>query len=187
MSGRIVFMAEEESMAILLREFLPLAIPDFRENEHWLVLPHQGKSHLEASYPRKMRAWREPGARFVILRDNDGSDCRALKHTLVSKVPPGSPDFLVRIVCQELESWFLGDLNAVATAYPAASRHGSFKSLAKKDPDVLTNASQLLHELTGTAAKRVRAGVIGKHMNPATNRSQSLAAFLSGVSRLRAT
>ena len=183
MSGRIVFMTEEPSMDATLRNLLPKLFPDFREFEHWLIIHHQGKSDLERSYPIKMREWREPGVRFIILRDNDGADCLVLKQKLVSKVPNHAPEYLVRIVCQELESWFLGDLVAVAAAYPAAARHRQFNRLSRSDPDSLTNASDLIERLTGTQTKIGRAGEIAKRMQPASNRSNSFQVFVNGLSR----
>ena len=168
-------------MDATLRNLLPKLFADFREYDHWLIISHQGKSDLEKSYPRKMKEWREPGVRFMILRDNDGADCLALKQRLISKVPDNAPGFLVRIVCQELESWFLGDLDAVAAAYPAAARHQHFKSLAKNNPDKLTNAADLMKHLTGTQAKIGRADKISKHMQPANNRSASFHAFVNGL------
>lgn len=155
-------------------------------NEHWLIIQHQGKSDLERSYPRKMKAWREPGVRFIILRDNDGADCLALKQRLLAKVPDNAPKYLVRIVCQELEGWLLGDMDAVAAAYPAATRHQSFSSLAKSDPDTLTNASELMKYLTGTQTKVARAAMIAKHMRPAHNRSTSFQVFVNGLHTLLA-
>ena len=168
-------------MDTTLRKLLPKLFPDFREKEHWLIIPHQGKSDLERSYPRKMKKWGEPGVRFIILRDNDGADCLALKKRLVSKVPDDAPVYLVRIVCQELESWLLGDMDAVAAAYPAAARHQSFKSLSKSDPDKLTNAAELMKYLTGTQAKVSRASMIAQHMQPANNRSTSFHVFVNGL------
>ncbi len=59
----------------------------------------------------------------------------------------GKPDALIRIVCHELESWFLGDLAAVENAF-------NIKGLAKqqnhkkfRDPDRLANASEELGKL----------------------------------------
>jgi hypothetical protein len=182
MTGRIVFMTEEPSMDATLRNLLPKLFPDFREFEHWLIIHHQGKSDLERSYPRKMKEWREPGVRFIILRDNDGSDCLVLKQKLVSKVPNSAPGYLVRIVCQELESWFLGDMPAVAAAYPTAAKHQQFKALSKRDPDNLTNASELIKQLTGTQTKIGRAAEIAKQMQPANNRSTSFQVFVNGLS-----
>lgn len=173
-------------MDAALRNLLPKLFPEFLEYEHWLIIHHQGKSDLERSYPRKMREWREPGVRFIIFRDNDGADCVALKQRLVSKIPDNAPEYLVRIVCQELEGWFLGDLDAVAAAYPSAARHQSFKSLSKKDPDKLTNASELMKHLTGTQAKVSRASMIAQHMQPANNRSTSFHVFVKGLGRFLA-
>ncbi|MEF8710144.1 MAG: DUF4276 family protein [Candidatus Accumulibacter propinquus] len=164
---------------------LRITLRSSRQNwrEHWLIIHHQGKSDLERSYPRKMKEWREPGVQFIILRDNDGADCLALKQRLVRMIPDNSPKYLVRIVCQELESWFLGDLKAVAGAYPAAVRHESFRKLSKTDPDRLTNASELMKHLTDTQAKISRAEKISKHMHPASNRSTSFQAFVNGLGR----
>ena len=173
-------------MDAVLRNLLPKLCPEFHEYEHWLIIHHQGKSDLERSYPRKMKEWREQGVRFIILRDNDGADCLALKQRLISKVPDNAPTYLVRIVCQELESWLLGDMPAVATAFPAAARHQSFKGLSKNDPDKLTNASELMKNLTGTQAKISRASMIAQHMQPQNNRSTSFLAFVNGLSRFLA-
>ena len=169
-------------MDATLRKLLPKLFPDFREYEHWLIIHHQGKSDLERSYPRKMKEWREPGVRFIILRDNDGADCLILKQKLVSKIPNHAPEYLVRIVCQELESWFLGDLAAVTAAYPAAARQQQFKSLSRSDPDQLTNAADLIRNLTGTQTKIGRASEIAKQMQPARNRSTSFHVFVNGLS-----
>ena len=171
-------------MATLLRNLLPKLFPDFREKEHWLIIPHQGKSDLERSYPRKMKEWREPMVRFILLRDNDGVDCLALKHRLISTVPDHAPAYLVRIVCQELEGWLLGDMAAVAAAYPAAARHRSFKNLSKKDPDTLANAAELIKALTGTGAKVARVSMIAKHLQPSNNRSHSFQVFVNGLRRM---
>jgi len=76
---RVVFLVEERSMKTLLDGLLPRLIP----GRSFICIPHEGKQDLEKSIPRKLKAWREPGARFVVVRDNDGGDCRALKQRLV--------------------------------------------------------------------------------------------------------
>ena len=82
-------------------------------------VPHEGKSDLDKSIPRKLKAWLEPGVRFVVVRDNDNADCSDIKAKLVRQCQQaGRPDTLVRLVCQELESWYIGDLAALAEAYP---------------------------------------------------------------------
>ena len=66
-------------MKVLLDGLLPRLLPDLP----FLCVPHEGKQDLEKSIPRKLRAWREPGVRFVVVQDNDGSDCLARKQHLV--------------------------------------------------------------------------------------------------------
>ena len=173
-------------MGDALRQLLPKLRPELREFEHWMIINHQGKSDLEKSYPRKMKQWGEPGVRFIIMRDNDGADCVALKARLASRMPDNPPTHLIRIVCQELESWFIGDMRALKAAYPAAGRHQTFKTLANTHPDTLTNASDLLKVLTGTKAKRLTAELIAQHMKPAVNRSGSFQIFVAGLDRLAA-
>ncbi len=182
--SRIIFMTEEESMGITLRELFPKLFPEFLEFQHWILIHHKGKSDLESSFPKKMREWRKPDDRFIILRDNDGSNCSNLKQQLKTRVPETSPEFLIRIVCQELESWFIGDLDAVGEAYPNAKRHSAYKGLMRRNPDELTNASELIKELTGTRAKLIRAAEIAKKMTPDRNRSASFNVFVSGVRKL---
>jgi hypothetical protein len=107
---KIVFLLEEAS----IKEFLDIVLPKILSSGvTFMTVPHEGKQDLERSIPRKLRAWLEPNVRFVIVRDQDGTDCIRLKEKLYRQcVESGRPDTMVRIVCNELESWFLGDLPA---------------------------------------------------------------------------
>ena len=118
MNGRLVFLLEEPSMKILLDGLLPRLLPDTVEGQHFLCVPHEGKSDLDRSIPRKLSAWRIPGDRFVIVRDSDNADCIQLKARFQALcLANGRPETLVRLVCQELESWYVGDLQALALAF----------------------------------------------------------------------
>ncbi|MDE0079091.1 MAG: hypothetical protein OXO50_16340 [Caldilineaceae bacterium] len=55
--NRVVFLLEEASMRDLLVGLLPRLYP----NMVFEYLVHEGKSDLDRSIPRKLRAWREPG------------------------------------------------------------------------------------------------------------------------------
>ena len=85
---RIVFLLEEYSMAVLLEGLLPRLYPELT----FRCISHDGKNDLGKSIPRKLRAWREPGAKFAIVRDNDGGDCRRLKSSLYSLCQAGRRD-----------------------------------------------------------------------------------------------
>jgi hypothetical protein len=181
MTGRMILLTEEESMNLTVRALIPRLCPGAEEFRHWVVISHNGKLDLDRSFPRKIQSWREPGASFIVLRDNDGADCTKLKRALRDRVPESATPVIIRLVCQELESWFLGDLDAVAAAYPQASRHASFRTIGNRDPDSLTNASEILTNLTGTAAKRIRAAAIAEQLDPERNRSKSFAVFMRSV------
>ena len=101
-------------MRVLLDGLLPRLFPGLS----FQCVPHDGKGDLERSIPRKLRGWLEPGVRFAVVRDNDGGDCRALKERLRGLCRAGRrDDTLVRIVCQELEAWYLGEPDALADAF----------------------------------------------------------------------
>ncbi|GAA5143860.1 DUF4276 family protein [Prosthecobacter algae] len=185
---RIVFLLEEQSMVELLRGILPKIFPDWVENQHWIAVHHNGKSDLEASIPRKLRAWNIPEDRFVIMRDNDGGDCRAHKQRLLGLAAARDVNqVLVRIVCQELEGWFLGDLDAVAAAYPVAARKLKASHRKYHDPDRMTNAADELYRLTDVPGKVGRARAISGKMAVEANLSQSFQVFVAGLRRLVGT
>lgn len=179
--GRIVFLVEEASMEEMLRGFLPVIFPHWIERQHWLCLPHEGRSDLEASIPRKLRAWREPGVRFVVLRDQDSAACEVVKEHLVEMCAgAGRSDTLIRIPCREIESWYIGDLSAVDAAFGTENLCGLQGKRKFRDPDRLHRPSD---ELAKIAPYQKRAGsrAIGPHLNPDQNCSRSFRAFVSGL------
>ena len=154
------------------------------------VFAFSGKTDLEAKAPQRVRSWGEtPGVetRFVVMRDKDKEDCVVLKTRLMELCTGHGHKVIVRIVVQEMESWLLGDLAAVADAYgkPALARLAG-KQLYK-DPDAIGNASEQLTKLTNDRGKRVRAGRIAPHMDPERNASVSFRVFCAGVRRLAET
>lgn len=179
---RLVFLLEEYSMKVLLEALLPRFFPDLQ----FLCVPHEGKQDLEKSVPRKLRAWNEPGVRFVVVRDNDGADCRALKSSLVALCAQGRrEDTLVRIACQELEAWYLGDADALAEGF----RDEKLRALAAKeryrDPDAVVQPAKALEELIPSFQKVSGARTMGPLLRHA-NGSRSFKAFLDGVGRAAA-
>jgi len=181
--GRVIFLLEEPSMKAFLEEFLPRAFPDVP----FLCLQHEGTRDLEASIPRKLRAWREPGVRFVVLRDNHGVDCKALKRQLVALCRQGHrEDSLVRIVCQELESWHLGAPDALAQAFGDSALAKRAAKTKFANPDRLTNAAQEMESLVPGFRKIDGARRMGRVMptDPRASRSRSFQVFYEGLARL---
>lgn len=178
----IVFLVEEQSMHVTLKGLLPKLFPSWVERDNWQCIPHEGKSDLEKSIPRKIRAWRTPGVQFVVLRDQDAADCIKVKQKLIDLcLNAGRPDTLIRIVCRELESWFLGDLNAVEQGL-GLNGIAAYQNRKKfRNPDLLRNAAKELQRLTSMPGKVGPARSIAPYMNIETNSSQSFHVFINGL------
>lgn len=186
MLGRIIFLLEEPSMKSLLETLLPRVFPGWVAGQQFLCVPHEGKSDLDRSVPRKLSAWRIPGDRFVIVRDNDNVDCVDLKQRLVAMCANhGRPDTLVRLVCQELEAWYLGDLRALAEAFDAPKADTPALRRRFADPDSWQKPSVELQRLVPAFQKGSGARLMGQHLSVDGNASASFRAFMSGVQRLR--
>jgi hypothetical protein len=178
----LVFLTEEPSMATLLNGLLPRLFPGLA----FRCVPHEGKNDLKRSIPRKLRAW-EHDARFIVLIDNDGGDCLARKQEIARLCADAKrPDTLVRIVCQELEAWYLGDFSAVAEAFNAPKLVGTGKKAKFRDPDALSKPSVELERLVPAFQKTSGARAMAGTLKRTGNASASYNALLAGVERLAA-
>jgi hypothetical protein len=130
-------LVEGDSDVPAVREILRRRF-GLKEDEHFVVHPHQGKGKRPArprarpdpkrrglldQLPAKLRGFAKEAKNFdmgvVVLIDADDEDCRELKKYLLSLRP--RPDkTLFRIAIEELESWFLADKKAVSAAFPTA-------------------------------------------------------------------
>lgn len=137
---RVEFLLEEESMKHVLEILLPKILPPtYRLNENCFLRPHNGKSDLRNSIPKKVKvfsAFREE-TKLVILHDQDSNDCTVLKKDLQKLCEEnGDCPVLIRIPCRELEAWYLGDMEAVEQAYPrfkANSRQINFETKQRSE------------------------------------------------------
>jgi hypothetical protein len=168
-------------MKACLEGLLPRVIP---QEMSCIVIPHEGKSDLQKSIPRKLRGWNEPNVRFVVVHDQDSASCPKLKQKLIALCEEGRrPDTLIRIACRELESWFLGDPSAVESAY--GRRVAKLQESRKfRDPDSLVNPAKELNSLIPRYGKVKGAGSIGPRLSLDTNRSKSFQVFVQGVRRI---
>ncbi len=171
-------------MADLLDQLLPRLFPTLA----FQTVPHKGKGHLERSIPSKLRAWQEPGVRFVVLRDQNSADCRQVKATLADLCRQGGrTDTLVRVVCRELEAWYIGSEDKLAQAFPDASRQiaRKLRGARFRDPDAVVHPAEALADLLPQFRKRATALAMGQLLTR-ESRSRSYRAFLDGIGRLEA-
>jgi hypothetical protein len=184
-NGRIVFLLEEPSMKLLLECLLPRVFPGWALHDHFLCVAHEGKNDLRKSIPRKLRAWQQRGDRFVVVHDQDNSDCVALKQILVGLcTDAGRPDSLVRIVCRELEAWYIGDLDALSREYGEASLRHKDSRRRFRSPDSIDKPSHILEKLLPEFQKLSGARRMGMKISLDSNQSKSFATFVAGVQRV---
>jgi hypothetical protein len=179
--SRLVFLVEERSMSEFLHVWIARAFPRLS----FKCVPHQGKSDLLKSVPRKLKAWREPGTRFVVIIDNDSRDCMELKASLLALCQSaGREDVLVRIACQELEAWYLGDPDALAVAFDDHRLPSKLSKARFRNPDALPRPSDELARLVPPFQKVSGARAVAAHIDIQRNRSVSFKIFAAGIDRI---
>ncbi|EKN4206973.1 DUF4276 family protein [Yersinia ruckeri] len=175
----IVFLLEELSAAEMLKGLVPRIIQD---NIIVRYIAFEGKNDLEKQLTKKLRGWQTPNTTFVIIRDKDGGDGPTIKQRLVGLcAASGKENYLIRIACHELESWYLGDLFSVDLAL---NLNTSPQQNNKKfrTPDNLANAAEELIKLTNHSYQKVAGSrAIGKVLRIDGNLSHSYNVFISGL------
>ncbi|MBT8420842.1 MAG: DUF4276 family protein [Gammaproteobacteria bacterium] len=181
---QLVFFLEEPSAKAMLEGLLPKLLSDRNVVPRYVTF--EGKQDMEKQLPRKLRGWKALDASFVVLRDKDSGNCKDIKAGLVNICrDAGKPEALVRIVCHELESWYLGDLSAVEKGLqiPGAAKKQNTKKF--REPDRLANPAQELRKLTGNKYQKVAGSRrIGPCLSLDNNRSVSFGFFISGVRKI---
>lgn len=180
----LVFFLEEASAKALLEVLLPRFVQENLFHFHFVAF--EGKQDLEKQLVRKIRVWRMPNTHFIVLRDQDSANCENVKNSLMELCERANrPDTLVRVACRELESWYLGDLNAVGKAYRIKSLAQQQNKRKYRIPDALGNPVQELQKLTNQRYQKIAGSrAIGPYLDITNNRSRSFQAFVSGLKAL---
>ncbi len=176
----LVFFLEEPSAKEMLQGILPKLLPDMTLR----FIVFEGKQDLEKQLIRKMRLWNKPEeASFIVMRDQDAGDCRKIKQNLLEKCQEaGRPDAIVRIACHELESFYLGDLQAVEKGL-------ELKGLAKmqnqrqyREPDNFPAPANKLTTLTKKRYQKISGSrSISKHLDVDNNQSRSFNVLVKAI------
>lgn len=177
---KLVFLCEEPSMKYFLDGLLPRLLPTTVD---YLVIKHDGKSDLEKSIPVKLRGWNDSNVRFIILQDQDSNDCHVLKERLIELASPYQRDVVVRIVCHELEAWYLGDLKALDIVY--GCRFSQMQNKRKfRNPDNIGAPKAELRRMIPTHQQIRGAQLLGPVIDIDNNTSVSFHYFVEAVLRM---
>lgn len=185
--ARIEILVEEPSM----KEFLTILLPNILDNkwqlnDNYFIRSFEGKNDLQKNIPSKVKLlsnWKNEAAGVVIMQDQDSSDCKILKQKLLRICnESGNCPKLVRIICRELESWYIGDFSAVNRAYPNFKFHNYINKAKFRIPDNC-NASDELKKILPEFQKVGGAKKIAPFINTENNKSESFHQTISGLRR----
>ena len=179
---KLVFLLEERSVREMLFGLLPRLLPD---HVHFHCFVFEGKRDLERNIVPKLRGWRVPNTAFVILRDQDAADCKAVKRTLLTKCrEAGKEDAVVRIACRELESWYFGDLAAVEQGLGLKNLARYARKQKYRVPDEIKAPARALAIITCNAYQKIAGSrAIGPNLSLTSNKSKSFQVFLRTMRR----
>jgi len=198
----IDILVEEPSAEAALYHVVPKILG---EGVPFRIVAFQGKPDLLKKLPDRLRgyaAWRG-GPKVLVLVDRDDDDCVKLKSHLEgialqaglitkTRAVPGQAFQLVnRIVIEELEAWFFGDLDALRAAYPkvpaALNQRQGFRdpdSIPGGTAEALERVLQKAGHIRGRLNKVLVAQEISKHMDPERNQSRSFQVFRDALREL---
>lgn len=178
-----MFLLEEPSAKALLESLLPRVL---QEGTHCRFIPFEGKQDLEKQLMRRIRGYQNEQARFIVLRDQDSHpDCKAVKAKLLELCEQSgkAARCLVRVACRELETFYLGNLQAVEEALGTpglAKKHQLSRKF--KAPDGLGSPSKELKLLTeGRYEKVAGSRAIGLCLQPDNPRSPSFRNLVAAI------
>jgi hypothetical protein len=179
----LAFFLEEPSAKEMLMGLLPRILPDSIQVRY---LVFRGKQDLEKNLKRRLRGWMTPDSLFVVLRDQDSGDCRAVKSKLTDICREAGRDgVLIRVACRELESFYLGDLAAVEEGLGISGLRSRQQNRKFRNPDRLGSPSRELIRLTRNAYDKISGSrAIGPKLTLEGNRSRSFQVLLSGLRKL---
>ncbi|MEW5823900.1 MAG: DUF4276 family protein [Pseudomonadota bacterium] len=181
----LVFLLEEPSAKAMLESLLPRMLSP---GTSFRCIPFEGKQDLERQLTRKIRAYQNRSARFVVLRDQDSHpNCVQVKQRLLDLCHASgkASQCLVRIACTELEAFYLADLLAVERALEidGLARHQASRKF--RSPDALGNPSKELQALTkGRYEKVAGSRTIGQYLNTDNDRSPSFRNLITAIRRM---
>lgn len=177
----LVFIVEERSKEAFLRAFLPrIGVPDD------IVVHYQtggGHSDFRNLVRAVLHEWRTPGARFIVLCDQDQSDCVERKQELLALIPERQRrSTTTRIVCDELESWYVGEPAVLEQVLPELGPVAAVPELRGRPDAIARPSHRIARRLGWKKLKKVAlASEVGALIDPDANTSHSFNLFVRTV------
>ncbi|CAN5346503.1 DUF4276 family protein [soil metagenome] len=196
----IEFLVEETSAEIVLTEIVPKILGN---KVTFKVHDFRGKTNLLKKLPDRMKGYynllkSQEDWRIVVLIDEDRQDCKELKQKLEDiaigeglSTPSTKKNFQVlnRLVVEEIEAWFFGDVEAMRVKYPKVSQNLTRRA-SYRNPDEIKGGtwealdrvlSSVGYYTKGFMPKTEVARNIAPFLNPELNASKSFQVFREGL------
>ncbi|MGD1717587.1 DUF4276 family protein [Dapis sp. BLCC M172] len=190
----IEFLIEDRSTEETLCYLLPKILGESITFETHFF---QGKEDLFSQLPGGLKGykkWIPDDWRIIILVDRDNEDCKKLKLKLekiardagfvTRSKSKNNYQLINRIMIEELEAWFFGDISALIKAYPKVSKNLSQNAKYRDPDDIKGGTWEALEKALkdagyhqGRLEKMRAARDIAPHMKPAKNISNSFQVF----------
>jgi len=147
------FLVEDRSTAVAIQSMLERLLAG-RESDTWRIVPFNGKQRLLDRLPGVFRsvAQQRHIDRVIVVVDGDRDDCVELKAQIRTMADAAgltrrdadtqATRLRIRLAMRELEAWFLGEPDAIFSAYPRI--RGRDLPGSRVDIDALSRPSEAL-------------------------------------------
>jgi hypothetical protein len=180
----LVFLLEEKSAKNMLMQIIPKIIDTKQIDVRYICF--EGKSDLQKKLTTKLQHWNTPNSYFVVMQDLDNApNCKQIKQNLMEKcAQSGKSNYLVRLACNELESFYFGDLQAVEKAFDINLDKYQDKAMYRY-PDTIIKPSVELEKITQHKYTKMAGSLlIGQYMDSTSNTSPSFNTLIQGITKL---
>ncbi|MDR1933860.1 MAG: DUF4276 family protein [Spirochaetales bacterium] len=187
----IAFFLEEPSARAFLIELIKNNFCIDPERVTIFYSVYEGKQDLEKNLEKRLKDWRTPNTTFLIMRDQDSGDCIVIKEKLQKKCDNADKkDAIVIVACHELESFFLGDLNAVEKGLGIENISKFSNQKKYRESDGIEKPSKELELLVKNRKRKETYGkiqgarIITPHMIPQENKSHSFTVLYRNLEKI---
>ncbi len=156
----LVCLLEEKSAKAMLEIILPKLL----FNINFKYITFSGKQDLLKNIRLKLKNYRTPETVFLIMCDKDSQDCRMLKRKIEQSIP-AHKKAKIRIACHELESFYLGDLQAVDKAFGLNLARYQKTTKYRNPDDLIVKPAEKLKILTQEKYQKIQGSrLIAQHL-----------------------
>ncbi len=179
--AKIMFLLEEQSAEEMLKQFMPRHFPGVS----CTYRRFSGKGELLKRLAKVVRNHDDSECHFLILCDRDQDDCRKLKKHIDTLCHQTGKHHKckIRIACYELESWYLAQLDVVASHFGVPELVRQQNRYANSDN--VDKPSKILERITRKNYQKIKGSrIMGRYLEKDVPRSTSFRHFINAITSI---